>query len=60
MDVLNSQRELFLAKRDLAVSRYDYVLNMLSLLQAAGTLSTANIEAANAWLGEPPDTTGSK
>jgi outer membrane protein len=60
VDVLNSQRELFRAKRDLAVSRYNYVLNMLSLLQAAGTLSTANIEAANAWLGEPPDTTGSK
>ena len=54
VDVLNSQRELFRAKRDLAVSRYEYVLNMLSLLQAAGTLSTANIEAANAWLEEKP------
>ena len=52
VDVLNSQRELFLAKRDLAVSRYGYVLNMLSLLQAAGTLSTENVEAANGWLGE--------
>ena len=47
-------------KRDLAVSRYNYVLNMLSLLQAAGTLSPANIEAANAWLGDPPDITSSK
>jgi len=54
VDVLDSQRELFRAKRDLAVSRYEYVLNMLSLLQAAGTLSTANIESANAWLEEPP------
>ena len=52
VDVLNSQRELFGAKRDLAVSRYGYVLNMLSLLQAAGTLSTENIDAANGWLGE--------
>lgn len=56
VDVLNSQRELFGAKRDLAVSRYGYVLNMLSLLQAAGTLSTANIESANAWMGDPPKT----
>jgi outer membrane protein len=50
VDVLNSQRELFRAKRDLAVSRYGYVLNMLSLLQAAGTLSVDNVQAANAWM----------
>ena len=50
VDVLNSQRELFRAKRDLAVSRYGYVLNMLSLLQAAGTLGTDNVQAANAWM----------
>ena len=56
VDVLNSQRELFGAKRDLAVSRYQYVLNMLSLLQAAGTLSATNVEAANAWLDAPVDT----
>lgn len=54
VDVLNSQRELFRAKRDLAVSRYEYVLNMLSLLQAAGTLSTANVESANVWLEQEP------
>jgi len=53
VDVLNRQSELFRAKRDLAVSRYGYVLNMLSLLQANGTLSPANIEAANRWLIEP-------
>jgi outer membrane protein len=52
VDVLNRQGELFRAKRDLAVTRYGYVLNMLSLLQAAGTLSTENVEAANGWLGK--------
>ncbi len=50
VDVLNSQRELFRAKRDLAISRYDYILNMLSLRQAAGTLDQADVEKANAQL----------
>ena len=50
VDVLNSQRELFRTKRDLAVSRYDYILNFLSLLQAAGTLGPDNVQNANAWL----------
>jgi hypothetical protein len=36
----------------LAVSRYGYVLNMLSLLQANGTLGPANVEAASTWLQE--------
>lgn len=52
VDVLNSQRELFRAKRDLAVSRYDYILNYLSLLQAAGTLGPENVANANKWLVE--------
>jgi len=50
VDVLDSQRDLFLAQRDLAVSRYDYILNTLSLRQAAGTLSPSDVEAANTWL----------
>lgn len=50
VDVLNSQRDLYLARRDLAVSRYDYILNMLSLLQASGTLSAADVVKANDWL----------
>ena len=50
VDVLNSQRDLFLAQRDLAVSRYDYILNTLSLRQAAGSLGLADVEAANKWL----------
>lgn len=52
VDVLNSQRELFRAERDLAVSRYDYIINFLFLLQAAGTLSADNVANANAWLQE--------
>jgi len=52
VDVLNSQRELFRSKRDLAVSRYDYILNFLSLYQAAGTLNEENIQNSRVWLEE--------
>jgi outer membrane protein len=54
VDVLNSQRDLFAAMRDYAQSRYDYVLNTLSLLQAAGTLSEQDVETVNAWLEPVP------
>jgi outer membrane protein len=50
VDVLDSQRDLFRAQRDLEVSRYDYILNTLSLRQAAGTLDESDIQAANSWL----------
>ena len=52
VDVLDNQRDLFRARRDLAVSRYDYILNYLSLLQAAGTLGDEDVSKANAWLAE--------
>jgi len=50
VDVLNSQSELFRAMRDYSQSRYDYVLNTLSLLQAEGTLSVEDVERLNGWL----------
>lgn len=50
VDVLDSQRDLFLAQRDLSVARYDYILNYLLLRQAAGTLDPENIQNVNAWL----------
>ena len=45
--VLDAQRDLFLAKRDLAQSRYDYLLNLLKLKQAAGTLSEDDLGAVH-------------
>jgi outer membrane protein len=54
VDVLDNQRDLFRARRDLSVSRYDYVLNFLSLLQAAGTLSDENLITGNEWLADSP------
>jgi len=50
VDVLNAERRVFEARRDLAFSRYDYIINRLTLKQAAGTLSEADIEQVNSWL----------
>ena len=50
VEVLNSQSALFKARRDYAQSRYDYVVNTLSLLQAAGTLSEEDVQRVDAWL----------
>ena len=50
VDVLNAERRVFEARRDLAFSRYDYIVNRLDLKQAAGTLSESDIEQVNGWL----------
>ncbi len=50
VDVLNSRREVFRAERDYAKSRYTYILETLSLRQAAGTLSDDAINAISRWL----------
>jgi outer membrane protein len=48
--VLDSQRDLFRARRDYAQVRYNYVLETLRLKLAAGTLSVTDIEQLNPWL----------
>jgi len=53
VDVLDSERDLLLAIRDLAVSRYDYILNRLRLLQAAGRISEKQMETISVWLRPP-------
>lgn len=50
VDALDTQRDLFRAKRDYARVRYDYVLETLRLKQAAGILSQSDLEQINAWL----------
>lgn len=50
VDVLDSQRELYRARRDYAQVRYNYVLETLKLKFAAGTLSNVDIEQLNPWL----------
>lgn len=44
LPVLDAQRDLFLARRDHAQARYDYLLNTLKLKQAVGTLAEADLE----------------
>lgn len=71
VDVLLSRRNLLAAQTNYARSRYDYVLNLLQLKQAAGTLTADDIGQVNSWLEEgeetqigqavePPDPAGSE
>ena len=50
VDVLDTQRDLLGAKRDHARSRYDYLLDMLRLKQAAGILEEEDLNLINALL----------
>ncbi len=52
VDVLRAEQNLFAAQRDFDNARYDYVLNVLRLKRAAGTLQTADLERLNEWLTE--------
>jgi len=47
LDVLNAQRDLFQTQRDLARSRYDVLVGVLRLRQAAGQLAPADIDIVN-------------
>lgn len=50
VDVLNAQREMFRARQNYARARYDYILNLLRLKQAAGTLAVSDLDLINTWL----------
>jgi outer membrane protein len=50
VEVLDAQRDVFRAERDYATSRYSYILNILQLKQAAGTLRPDDLGEVNAWL----------
>ena len=51
VDVLDAQRDLFRARRDLSEARYGYLVNVLRLKRAAGTLSDEDLRLVSAWLG---------
>lgn len=51
IDVVAAERGLSQAKRDYARARYDYILETLRLKKAAGSLSPADLESTNEWLG---------
>jgi outer membrane protein len=50
IDVLDASRDLYRAKRDLSSARYEYLLNLLRLKQAAGTLGEGDLAQINGWL----------
>jgi outer membrane protein len=47
IDVLNAQQQLYSTERDLALARYNTILNNLKLKQAAGTLREEDLEEVN-------------
>jgi len=50
VDVLSFQNQLRRAETAYSQSRYAYILNMLRLKQAAGTLSEADVREVDGWL----------
>lgn len=50
VDVLNTRTQLFLAQRDFAQSRYDYVLAVLRLKFSTGSLELQDLQQINGWL----------
>lgn len=57
VDVLNSQRSVYNAITNYYAARYDYVINVLKLKQAAGTLRIQDLEQVDRWLEDrrPPE-----
>jgi outer membrane protein len=54
VDVLQSRQLWVQAQTDYSRSRYDYMMNVLKLQQAAGTLSVQSLEKINALLRDSP------
>jgi outer membrane protein len=54
VDVLQSRQQWVQAQTDYSRSRYDYMLNVIKLQQAAGTLSEQSLERINALLTDAP------
>jgi len=50
LDLLQSQNHYYDEQRELAHSRYEYLINTLKLKEAAGTLAEEDLTALNAWL----------
>lgn len=49
LDLLNAQQQLFASQRDLAQARYTYLLGLLRLRAAAGTLDGSNVREISAY-----------
>jgi len=60
VDVLQAQRTLYSSIRNYANSRYDYVLDLLKLKQAAGVLDIDDVDKLNKWMVELAASPGSQ
>jgi len=49
-EVLDAEQKLISNRRNLAKSRYQYILNRLQLKDGVGTLSASDVEEINGWL----------
>ena len=49
LDLLNAQQQLYTSQRDLAQARYSYLVGLLRLQAAAGTLDDASVRAVAAF-----------
>jgi outer membrane protein len=54
VEVLESRRQWIQARTDYARSRYDYMVNVIKLQQAAGILSEQTLNRLNALLKDAP------
>jgi len=52
VEVLQAQQLLFQAQRDYSNARFDYVIDTLTLKQAAGVLSPQDVTELNQWLSQ--------
>ncbi len=50
LDVLDAQRDLFRAQRDMLDASYTYILNLLRLKRAAGIVNKNDLALINRWL----------
>jgi outer membrane protein len=50
VDLLNARKNLVQAQTNFAVARYDYIVSVLTLRVAAGTLDRPELAAVNNWL----------
>ena len=50
VDLLNARKNLVQAQTNYAVARYDYIVSVLTLRLAAGTLDRPELSAVNTWL----------
>lgn len=53
VDVLNAQQQVFSARKDLAAARYNFLLSLLNLKAAAGSLAATDLEEIDKLLTGP-------